>query len=223
MTDKSPILIVEDEPKLAALMQDYLVAAGYSTVCLDNGLQVVPAVRAQTPRLILLDLMLPGRDGMQICQDLRGFSAVPIIMITARVEEVDRLRGLDLGADDYICKPFSPREVVARIRTVLRRVAPEPEVAPTRLSLDEETYRALWGKQDLGLTLIEFQLLRQLASRPGRLFTRAQLIEGMYRDDRVVTERTVDSHIRKLRRKIEAVAPDYQPIKSMYGVGYRFE
>lgn len=108
MSEESPILIVEDEPKLAALLQDYLVAAGYPTLCLDNGLQVVPTVRAQPPRLILLDLMLPGRDGMQVCQDLRGFSAVPIIMITARVEEVDRLLGLDLGADDYICKPFSP-------------------------------------------------------------------------------------------------------------------
>lgn len=112
MSDKNPILIVEDEPKLAALMQDYLVAAGYSTQCLDNGLQVVPTVRAQTPRLILLDLMLPGRDGMQVCQDLRSFSAVPIIMITARVEEVDRLLGLDLGADDYICKPFRDRKSV---------------------------------------------------------------------------------------------------------------
>ncbi len=121
MTPDSPILIVEDEPKLAALMRDYLIAAGYATQCLDNGLQVVPAVRASEPRLILLDLMLPGRDGLQVCQELRSFSAVPIIMITARVEEVDRLLGLDLGADDYICKPFSPREVVARVKAILRR------------------------------------------------------------------------------------------------------
>jgi len=160
---------------------------------------------------------------MDICRQVRNHSNLPIIIMSGRTDELDRLLGLELGADDYICKPFSPREVVARVRTVLRRAAPPPTPAPTRLTLDEDTYRALWGKQDLGLTRIEFQLLRQLASRPDRLFTRVQLIEGMYRDDRVVTERTVDSHIRKLRRKIEAVAPDYQPIKAMYGVGYRFE
>ena len=115
------ILIVEDEPKLAALMHDYLSLAGYAVHCLDNGLEVVPWVRSHAPRLILLDLMLPGRDGLDICRELRGFSAIPVIMITARVEEVDRLLGLDLGADDYICKPFSPREVVARVKAILRR------------------------------------------------------------------------------------------------------
>lgn len=218
-----PILVVEDDPMIARLLKDYLVADGFTPAWLKRGDEVSDWLDRNSAELMLLDLTLPGRTGMDICREIRSQSSLPIIIMSGRTDELDRLLGLELGADDYICKPFSPREVVARIRTVLRRVAPEPEAPPTRLSLDEETYRALWGKQDLGLTLIEFQLLRQLASRPGRLFTRAQLIEGMYRDDRVVTERTVDSHIRKLRRKIEAAAPDYQPIKSMYGVGYRFE
>src|SRR5476651_1945265 len=175
MTDESPILIVEDEPKLAALMQDYLVAAGYPTLCLDNGLQVVPTVRAQAPRLILLDLMLPGRDGMQVCQDLRGFSAVPIIMITARVEEIDRLLGLELGADDYICKPFSPREVVARVKALVRR-ARAPDSGATSLSLDREALKATVRGKPIPLTAVEFRLLAALHAQPGRIFSRDQLL-----------------------------------------------
>ena len=223
MIDKSPILIVEDEPKLAALMQDYLVAAGYSTLCLGNGLQVVPTVRAQTPRLILLDLMLPGRDGMQICQDLRGFSAVPIIMITARVEEVDRLLGLDLGADDYICKPFSPREVVARVKAILRRGPQLLASAPPRLLIDEAQYRALLDGVALDLTPLELRLLSTFTRSAGRVFSRDQLLDKIYSDHRVVTDRTVDSHIRNLRRKLEQACPGETPIESLYGVGYRFQ
>lgn len=223
MTDTSPILIVEDEPKLAALMQDYLVAAGYSTVCLDNGLQVVPTVRAQTPRLILLDLMLPGRDGMQICQDLRGFSAVPIIMITARVEEVDRLLGLDLGADDYICKPFSPREVVARVKAILRRGPQLLVSSAPRLLIDEAQYRASIDGIALDLTPLELRLLSTFARSAGRVFSRDQLLDKIYSDHRVVTDRTVDSHIRNLRRKLEQACPGETPIESLYGVGYRFQ
>ena len=223
MTDKSPILIVEDEPKLAALMQDYLVAAGYSTQCLDNGLQVVATVRAQTPRLILLDLMLPGRDGMQVCQDLRGFSAVPIIMITARVEEVDRLLGLDLGADDYICKPFSPREVVARVKAILRRGPQLLVNAAPRLLIDEAQYRASIDGVALDLTPLELRLLSTFARSAGRVFSRDQLLDKIYSDHRVVTDRTVDSHIRNLRRKLEQACPGETPIESLYGVGYRFQ
>lgn len=223
MIDKSPILIVEDEPKLAALMQDYLVAAGYSTLCLGNGLQVVPTVRAQTPRLILLDLMLPGRDGMQICQDLRGFSAVPIIMITARVEEVDRLLGLDLGADDYICKPFSPREMVARVKAILRRGPQLLASAPPRLLIDEAQYRASLDGVALDLTPLELRLLSTFTRSAGRVFSRDQLLDKIYSDHRVVTDRTVDSHIRNLRRKLEQACPGETPIESLYGVGYRFQ
>lgn len=223
MTSENPVLIVEDEPKLAALMQDYLVAAGYPTLCLDNGLQVVPTVRARAPRLILLDLMLPGRDGMQVCQDLRVFSAVPIIMITARVEEVDRLRGLDLGADDYICKPFSPREVVARVKAILRRGPQLLTSAPPRLLIDEAHYRASLDGVALDLTPLELRLLSTFAHSAGRVFSRDQLLDKIYSDHRVVTDRTVDSHIRNLRRKLERACPGETPIESLYGVGYRFQ
>ncbi|MEH6349442.1 response regulator [Pseudomonas sp. 3JA] len=223
MTHDSPILIVEDEPKLAALMRDYLIAAGYATQCLDNGLQVVPAVRASEPRLILLDLMLPGRDGLQVCQELRSFSAVPIIMITARVEEVDRLLGLDLGADDYICKPFSPREVVARVKAILRRSPRLLVTAPARLLIDEDRYQASLDGIALDLTPLELRLLSTLAQSPGRVFSRDQLLNRIYSDHRVVTDRTVDSHIRNLRRKLEQACPGEQPIESLYGVGYRFQ
>ncbi|MGQ7859564.1 response regulator [Pseudomonas sp. 32A] len=223
MSDASPILIVEDEPKLAALMQDYLIAAGYPTLCLDNGLQVVPTVRAQAPRLILLDLMLPGRDGMQVCQDLREFSSVPIVMITARVEEVDRLLGLDLGADDYICKPFSPREVVARVKAILRR-GPQLLVSTRqRLVIDETQYRASLDGVALDLTPLELRLLSTFARSAGRVFSRDQLLDKIYSDHRVVTDRTVDSHIRNLRRKLEQACPGETPIESLYGVGYRFQ
>lgn len=223
MVTDSPILIVEDEPKLAALMRDYLIAAGYATQCLDNGLAVVPAVRASEPRLILLDLMLPGRDGLQVCQELRSFSAVPIVMITARVEEVDRLLGLDLGADDYICKPFSPREVVARVKAILRRSPHFLAPAAARLHIDEEQYQASLDGIMLDLTPLELRLLSTLARSPGRVFSRDQLLDKIYSDHRVVTDRTVDSHIRNLRRKLEQACPGEQPIESLYGVGYRFQ
>lgn len=223
MNDEKPILIVEDEPKLAALMRDYLIAAGYATECLDNGLQVIPAVRAHDPRLILLDLMLPGRDGMQLCQDLRGFSAVPIIMITARVEEVDRLRGLDLGADDYICKPFSPREVVARVKAILRRGTQLLNSAAPRLMIDVAQHLATLDGIALDLTPLELRLLNTFVRAPGRVFSRDQLLGHIYSDHRVVTDRTVDSHIRNLRRKLEQACPGETPIESLYGVGYRFQ
>ncbi|WP_095184680.1 response regulator [Pseudomonas sp. Irchel 3H9] len=223
MNDEQPILIVEDEPKLAALMRDYLEAAGYTTLCLDNGLHVVPAVRAHEPRLVLLDLMLPGRDGMQLCQDLRGFSAVPIIMITARVEEVDRLLGLELGADDYICKPFSPREVVARVKAILRRSSQLLDTSAPRLLIDEARYQASLDGITLDLTPLELRLLNTFARAAGRVFSRDQLLDHIYSDHRVVTDRTVDSHIRNLRRKLEQVCPGETPIESLYGVGYRFQ
>ncbi|WP_407316442.1 response regulator [Pseudomonas sp. nanlin1] len=223
MPDESPILIVEDEPKLAALMQDYLNAAGYPTQCLDNGLQVEPAVRAQAPRLILLDLMLPGLDGLQVCENLRRFSAVPIVMITARVEEVDRLLGLGGGADDYICKPFSPREMVARVKAILRRSPQLLSNAAQRLVIDPARYQASLDGIALDLTPLELRLLSTFAGAPGRVFSRDQLLDKIYSDHRVVTDRTVDSHIRNLRRKLEQACPGEQPIESLYGVGYRFQ
>ncbi len=216
------ILVVEDEPKLSALLRDYLQAAGYQVDCLADGLAVVPAIRAAAPDLMLLDLMLPGRDGREICQDVRSFSNLPIIMITARVEEIDRLLGLELGADDYICKPFSPREVVARVKAILRRCAVTP-AAPAGLVLDEAGYRATYNGTSLDLTPVEFRLLNTLAAHPGRVYSRDQLLDHLYADHRVVTDRTVDSHIRNLRRKLEHASAGADPIRSIYGVGYSLE
>lgn len=217
------ILIVEDEPKLAALLGDYLKAAGHETAWIANGLEVIPAIRARAPDLVLLDLMLPGRDGLDICRELRSFSELPVIMMTARVEEIDRLLGLELGADDYICKPYSPREVVARCKAVLRRNRHTAPTAAAALRIDEARWQASFHGVELDLTPVEFRLLRTLSAAPGRVFSREQLLDGLYDDHRVVTDRTVDSHIKNLRRKLEQIAPEEPLIRSIYGVGYRFE
>ncbi|MCK4838569.1 MAG: response regulator [Desulfobulbaceae bacterium] len=218
----SKILIVEDEQKLAELLKDYLAQSGFSTTVLDNGLEVVANVRENRPDLILLDLMLPGRDGMDICKEIRTFSNLPIIMVTAKVEEIDRLLGLELGADDYICKPFSPREVVARVKAVLRRSGGATTIQTKGLILDETRYQASLHGTDLGLTAVEFKLLDFLAANPGRIYSRDQLMDKIYSDDRIVSDRTIDSHIKKLRKKLAAVAPDEELVGSVYGVGYKF-
>ena len=219
-----PILIVEDEPQLAGLLADYLRAAGFEPHCLADGTEVVPWVREREPALILLDLMLPGEDGMSVCRHLRAFSDVPIVMVTARVEEIDRLLGLELGADDYICKPFSPREVVARVKAILRRTTAGEAPAEGRgLVIHEDEYRAVLDGHELDLTPVEFRLLATLASRPGRVFSRAQLLDRLYDDHRVVTDRTVDTHVKNVRRKMAAMRGDEETIRSVYGVGYRLE
>ena len=215
----SRILIVEDEPKLAALEADYLKAAGFETHCIADGREVVPWVRAEAPDLVLLDLMLPGRDGLDICRDLRTFSDVPIVMVTAKVEEIDRLIGLDLGADDYVCKPFSVRELVARVRAILRR----RHTPSTALLIDDERHVAELDGKPLDLTPVEFRLLRALAASPGRVFPRERLLERLYEDHRVVTDRTVDAHVKNLRRKLEEVRPGEEVVRSIYGVGYKLE
>jgi two-component system response regulator BaeR len=217
------VLIVEDEPKLAGLLRDYLQQAGFTTLCLGNGTEVVPRVREEMPDLILLDLMLPGRDGIDICKEIRSFSSVPIIMVTARIEEIDRLLGLELGADDYICKPFSPREVVARVKAVLRRVGSGQTIRTEGLVLDESRYRVTLSGQDLDLTAVEFKLLQFLAANPGRIYSRQQLMDRIYPDQRIVADRTIDSHIKKLRKKLTDVSPSTELIHSVYGVGYKFE
>jgi two-component system response regulator BaeR len=221
--DKRPfVLIVEDERRLASVLADYLEAAGFDTESIADGREVVPAVRRRAPDLVLLDLMLPGKDGLDVCRELRSFTDVPIVMVTARVEEVDRLIGLELGADDYICKPFSPREVVARVRAILRRVE-RPGTTVPGLDIDEARHRATWNGHDLELTAVEFRLLKALAETPGRVWSRAQLVDRLYTDGRVVTDRTVDSHIKNLRRKLAQASPDRELIRSIYGVGYAFE
>jgi len=218
-------LIVEDEPKLARLLRDYLAQAGYVVHYVAHGFEVVPWVQHHTPTLILLDLMLPGKDGMEVCRELRAFSAVPIIMVTARVEEIDRLLGLELGADDYICKPFSPREVVARVKAVLRRLQPQaPSTAATGgFGLDEQRYCATLDGCPLELTPVEFRLLSTFLAHPGWVFSRSQLVEALYADFRVVSDRTIDSHIKNLRKKIRTIRPEPEMIRSVYGLGYKCE
>jgi two-component system response regulator BaeR len=216
------ILIVEDEQKLAELIRDYLAQSSFDTTILDNGNDVVPYVRENKPDLVILDLMLPGRDGMEICKEIRTFSNLPIIMVTARVEEIDRLLGLELGADDYVCKPFSPRELVARVKAVLRRAGGESTIKAKGLVLDEARYQASLHGVDLKLTAVEFKLLSFLAANPGRIYSRDQLMERIYSDHRIVSDRTIDSHIKKLRKKISGQSPDEELIGSVYGVGYKF-
>ena len=222
--ETAPVLIVEDEIKLARLLADYLSASGFASECLDTGRDVVETVRSRNPQLVLLDLMLPEKDGLTLAKELRAFSDVPIIMVTARVDEIDRLLGLELGADDYICKPFSPREVVARIKAVLRRArrVSERSEAP-RLVVDEATLEASLDGHPLGLTPVEFRLLRALAAQPRRIFSRSQLLERLYEVHRVVTDRTVDSHVKNLRRKLSAACGDEEIVRSIYGVGYKLE
>ncbi len=217
------VLIVEDEPKIAELLRDYLVQDGYDAALLERGDAVEEWVRMHGADLVLLDLMLPGKSGLEVCKRLRTFSDASIIMVTARVEEIDRLLGLELGADDYICKPFSPREVVARVRAVLRRAKRRGLPSESNLVLDEDGYKASIGGKDLDLTAVEFQLLRVLAARPGRIYSRDRLMDAMYRDERIVSDRTVDSHVKKLRKKISEVLPDREVIHSVYGVGYKYE
>ncbi len=217
------ILIVEDEEKLAGLLRDYLAQEGYDVAVLHRGDEVEGWVRAHGTDLVLLDLMLPGKSGLDVCKALRASADVSIIIVTARVDEIDRLLGLELGADDYICKPFSPREVVARVKAVLRRVKRGGMAHEGGLTLDEAGYKASLAGRDLALTAVEFELLRVLVAQPGRIYTREQLMDLMYRDQRVVSDRTVDSHVKKIRKKISDVLPDREIVHSVYGVGYKYE
>lgn len=222
--EQKSILIVEDEPKIAALLEDYLRAhGGFNCRSVQRGDQALEAFRQERTDLVLLDLMLPGLDGIEVCKRLRAESDVPIIMVTARVEEIDRLLGLELGADDYVCKPFSPREVVARVKAVLRRsISSSVTKSPGRLEVDQASFSARLDGLDLDLTPVEFALLAALQARPGRVFSREQLMREMYSDYRVVSDRAVDTHIKNLRRKLQAAAPGLEVIESVYGLGYRY-
>jgi two-component system, OmpR family, response regulator BaeR len=218
------ILIVEDEPKLATVLGDYFKASGFRTRWLADGAEVVESVRINPPDVIVLDLMLPLKDGLKICRELRDFTSVPLVMVTARTEEIDRLLGLELGADDYVCKPFSPKEVVARARAILRRTTGGARAnAAPGLHIDEIRYTASLDGVQLDLTPVEFRLLRTLSASPGQVFSRAQLLDRLYEDHRVVSDRAVDSHIKNLRRKVQGVRSGAGLIESVYGVGYRFD
>lgn len=223
MNAPSRIMVIEDEEKIAGLLTDYLEkVGGYETRWVARGDQALGAFDEYTPDLVLLDLMLPGMDGLEVCKAIRSKSQVPIIMVTALVEEIDRLLGLELGADDYICKPFSPREVVARVKAVLRRVARTcGEAASSGLQIDEQLHTASIGDRPLKLSPVEFALLNHLNAHPGRVFSRDQLMSSIYSDYRIVSDRTVDTHVKNLRRKLEEAMPGADVIESVYGVGYR--
>ena len=210
---------MEDEATLAGVVADYARAAGYEATVFGDGADALAAVRAATPDAIVLDLMLPGLGGLALCRAVREFSDVPIVMVTARVEEVDRLLGLECGADDYLCKPFSPRELMARLKAILRRV--QRQASPFQVDASGQRI-ALLG-QWLDLTPSEYAILAAMARRSGQVFSRAQLLDLARADNLDVTERAVDSHIKNLRRKLAAIAPDFDAIHSIYGLGYRLD
>ncbi|CCQ11608.1 Response regulator BaeR [Pseudoalteromonas luteoviolacea B = ATCC 29581] len=221
------ILVVEDERKLADVLTKYLTQSGFSVITVYNGKDALDTFEKEKPDLILLDLMLPNVDGITICKHIRQSSNVPIIMTTAKVEEVDRLLGLELGADDYVCKPYSPREVVARVNAIMRRIAfLQTPVASQReqgLIINEETLFASYQGLKVSLTAVEFHLLKKLVNHPGRVYSREQLMDTIYDDDRIVSDRTIDSHIKKVRKKLIQIAPQLEFIQSIYGVGYKYE
>ena len=221
------ILVVEDDAKIAAILVDYLQQSGFTAEVEHDGRRAVARVRESAPDCMLLDLNLPGLEGIEVCKQIREFSVVPIAMITARVDEIDRLLGLELGADDYICKPFSPREVVARVKALLRRVQPVaaiPAVAALGLKLDTERLQARIDGVSLALTTVEFRLLEVLYQARGRVLSRDQLIESVHADYRDVGDRSIDSHIRNVRRKLDTSADNsgHDWVRSVYGVGYAF-
>jgi two-component system response regulator BaeR len=226
-TTTKNLLIVEDENDLSALIADYARHAGYQAHIITDGLAALLHIKVQVPDFIVLDLMLPGLDGLSLCQEVRRFSQVPILMLTAKVEEVDRLLGLEAGADDYLCKPFSPRELMARIKAILRRSEPkEPASNPSSVvsfKVDESAQTITLKGKILDLTRSEYLILKTFIARPGQVFSRLQLLDHLSQDNFNVTDRAIDSHIKNLRKKLELVLPEVQAIHSIYGLGYRFD
>ena len=221
------ILVVEDEPRIAAIAADYLRHAGYQVAVAADGAQALEAARTVRPDLVVLDLGLPGLDGLEVTRTLRSGSAVPIIMVTARVEEADRLLGLETGADDYLTKPISPRELVARVKAVLRRTASSGrEAAGAQLHLgdlllDTDRLAVTRAGTPIDLTATEFQLVATLARQPGRVFTRAQLLDAVRGDAGESFDRAIDAHVKNVRRKLEADTRNPRYILTVYGVGYK--
>ena len=216
------ILLVDDEPEILEICRDYLKASGYDVVTARDGAQGLSIARRERPDLIVLDLMMPEMDGLDVCRALRRESNVPIIMLTARVEETDKLIGLEIGADDYITKPFSPRELVARVKVILRRVSGDATAEMIRVgnvSLDRTQYEVQVGKRVITLTPTEFEIMATLMSQPSRIFSRNQLLNAAHGVAFESYERAIDSHIRNLRHKLE---PD-ELIFTVHGVGYKFE
>ena len=220
------ILLVDDEPRIAAIAKDYLEHAGYAVVTAADGRRALELARAQTPSLIVLDLNLPAMNGLDVARAIRRDMDVPIIMLTARVEESDRLVGLEVGADDYITKPFSPRELVARVKAVLRRTSSQPAAGDRiqigDLTIDPQRLSVTRGKTPIELTPTEVQIVAALARQPGRILTRAQLLDAVGADEVETFDRAIDTHIKNIRRKLEPDPRDPQYILTVYGLGYKF-
>ncbi|MBC3881023.1 response regulator [Undibacterium sp. LX40W] len=221
------VLIVEDEADLAALIFDYLHHHGFHASSVSDGIEALEIIRRDLPDFLVLDLMLPGLDGLSLCREVRRFSELPILILTAKVEEIDRLLGLEAGADDYMCKPFSPKELIARINTILRRCQPannntSKNSSPV-YSWNQDTQCIQIAGQALDLTRSEYLLLLTFLKSPGQVFSRSQLLNKLDQNNIDVTDRAIDSHIKNLRKKIDAVLPNTPAIHSIYGLGYRFD
>lgn len=219
------ILIVEDEENIAEVLTAYCSREGYLVEHFGSGQGVVEYVKAQQTDLIVLDIMLPKINGIEVCKSLRRFSDVPIIMLTAKIEESDRLLGLELGADDYICKPFSPKEVIARVKAVLKRTCPHAKntIDYHGFHLNKDSYDAFLNTQNLKLTTVEFKILWLLINNPGRVFSRDDIVHRVYACPLNVTDRSIDTHIKNIRKKVCAIEGSETPIDSVYGVGYKIK
>ena len=219
------VLIVEDEKKLADILIAYLNKEEFRVTHYESGSGVSDWVKNNQPNIILLDLMLPDVNGKDLCKEIRQFSTVPIIMVTAMIDEIDRLIGLELGADDYVCKPFSPKEVVARVKAVLRRSEGDFNQGEIydAFQVNDETYSIKLHGDRLDLTPVEFRLLKMFIQSPGRVFNRDQILDNIFEDGRIVLDRTVDTHVKNLRHKLKTASPEHDYVRSVYGIGYSFE
>jgi len=215
------ILIVEDDIGIAKKLALFLQKSGFNTEHLDSGLNVIKTVKKSMPDLILLDLMLPYKTGEECCTQIREFSQVPIIMATAKVEEIDRLIGLEAGADDYICKPYSLMELVLRIKAILRRTAPAIDSSKPEITINKDTLEVLFQGKDAEFTSLEFSLFELLFKQPGRIYSRQLILDLAYSSLRDISDRSIDGHIKKIRKKIRALGIEDNVIESVYGAGYR--
>jgi DNA-binding response OmpR family regulator len=221
------VLVVEDEMKIARVVRDYLTDAGFDVIVASSGEAALASARGSRPDLVVLDLGLPGLDGLDVARELRGSSHVPIVMLTARGEETDRIVGLELGADDYVVKPFSPKELVARVRAVLRRTSTaemlrEQPIRVGEVEIDPQRMRVTVSGRSIELTPTEFQLLVALARAPGRVFTRGQLLDAIHGVAIESYERAIDAHVKNIRKKIEPEPGKPRYVLTVHGVGYRF-
>lgn len=217
------VLIIEDEENLAKIMQDYLRRDNIVSRIILDGNDAIANVNNYQPDVVLLDIMLPNKDGITICKEIRQFSQTPIIMTTARIDEIDRIIGLEIGADDYVCKPYSPRELVARVKVHLRKKQQTlPEVNES-LRLNKDYLTVSLADNAIEMTFVEFNLLKKLFDANGRIYNREQLMDSIYADGRIVSDRTIDSHIKKIRKKLKILDNSKEYIHSIYGCGYKFE